>query len=67
MSDIVNQLSAQTGISSELVEKGVLSASVEATYSLDQYREAIAHAQRPERSGKVLFAFDQAGRADTPR
>ncbi|GAA4591995.1 zinc-dependent alcohol dehydrogenase family protein [Planotetraspora phitsanulokensis] len=51
----------------ELVEKGVLSASVEATYSLDQYREAIAHAQRPERSGKVLFTFDQAGRADTPR
>ncbi|GAA1267259.1 trans-2-enoyl-CoA reductase [Planotetraspora silvatica] len=45
----------------ELVEKGVLNASVEATYSLDQYREAIAHAQRPERSGKVLFAFDRPG------
>ncbi|GII28545.1 zinc-dependent alcohol dehydrogenase family protein [Planotetraspora mira] len=44
-----------------LVEEGVLNVSVEATYSLDQYREAIAHAQRPERSGKVLFAFDRPG------
>jgi NADPH:quinone reductase-like Zn-dependent oxidoreductase len=45
----------------ELIEKGVLTTSVEATYSLGQYREAIEHAQRPERSGKVLFTFEQPG------
>jgi hypothetical protein len=30
---------------------------VEATYALADYREAIAHAARNDRSGKVLFAF----------
>ncbi|KIF73406.1 hypothetical protein QR77_04360 [Streptomyces sp. 150FB] len=38
-----------------LVESGGLSASVEATYRLDQHREALAHAQRPGRTGKILF------------
>jgi NADPH:quinone reductase-like Zn-dependent oxidoreductase len=42
-----------------LVERGELHAAVEATYPLDRYREALAHAARPERSGKVLFTFDQ--------
>jgi NADPH:quinone reductase-like Zn-dependent oxidoreductase len=44
----------------QLVEQGVLHAAVEATYPLAAYREAFAHAIRPQRSGKVLFAFDAA-------
>lgn len=43
----------------ELVEQGVINAAVEATYPLDRYREALAHAQQPERSGKVLFTFER--------
>jgi NADPH:quinone reductase-like Zn-dependent oxidoreductase len=39
----------------ELVAQGVTSAEVEATYALDQFPVALAHAQRPARSGKVLF------------
>lgn len=39
----------------DLVEQGVLKAAVEATYPIDQYREALAHAQRPGRTGKILF------------
>jgi NADPH:quinone reductase-like Zn-dependent oxidoreductase len=38
-----------------LVADGTLSAPVEATYKLANYGEAIAHAARSERSGKVLF------------
>jgi NADPH:quinone reductase-like Zn-dependent oxidoreductase len=41
-----------------LVEQGVLTAAVEATYPIERYREALAHAQRPKRSGKVLFTFE---------
>jgi hypothetical protein len=33
----------------------VLKAAVEATYPLEQYREAFAHAARIERCGKILF------------
>jgi NADPH:quinone reductase-like Zn-dependent oxidoreductase len=40
-----------------LVADGTLSAPVEATYALADYREAIAHATRSDRSGKVLFAL----------
>jgi NADPH:quinone reductase-like Zn-dependent oxidoreductase len=40
-----------------LVADGTLAAPVEATYALGDYREAIAHAARSERSGKVLFAL----------
>jgi NADPH:quinone reductase-like Zn-dependent oxidoreductase len=39
----------------QLVADGVISAEVEATYPLDQFPVALAHAQRPARSGKVLF------------
>ena len=39
----------------ELVAQGVISAEVEATYPLAEYHDALAHAQRTERSGKVLF------------
>ena len=40
-----------------LVADGTLSAPVEATYALANYREAIAHAARSDRHGKVLFAL----------
>jgi len=39
----------------ELIAQGVISSEVEATYPLDEYRVALAHAQRTARSGKVLF------------
>jgi NADPH:quinone reductase-like Zn-dependent oxidoreductase len=40
-----------------LVADGTLSAPVETTYALADYREAIAHAARSDRNGKVLFAL----------
>jgi NADPH:quinone reductase-like Zn-dependent oxidoreductase len=40
-----------------LVADGTLSAPVDATYALAEYREAIAHATRNDRNGKVLFAL----------
>ena len=47
-----------------LVADGTLAAPVEATYALADYREAIAHAARSDRNGKVLFALrESAGRA----
>jgi NADPH:quinone reductase-like Zn-dependent oxidoreductase len=39
-----------------LVADGTLAAPIEATYALANYREAIAHAARNARNGKVLFA-----------
>jgi NADPH:quinone reductase-like Zn-dependent oxidoreductase len=39
----------------DLIERGVISAAVEATYPLDQYLQALQHAQKNARSGKVLF------------
>ncbi|HYT84297.1 MAG TPA: hypothetical protein VEK86_12635, partial [Gemmatimonadales bacterium] len=38
------------------VTKGVLSAPVETVYSIEDIKEAVAHAQRGERSGKILVA-----------
>lgn len=38
-----------------LVASGVLKAEVEATYPLDRVKEALAHAARGERGGKVLL------------
>ena len=35
--------------------EGVLDPPVEATYDLADVREAVAHAERPGRSGKVLL------------
>jgi NADPH:quinone reductase-like Zn-dependent oxidoreductase len=42
-----------------LVADGTLAAPVEATYALADHREAIAHAARGDRNGKVLFARDR--------
>ncbi|MBP2706123.1 zinc-dependent alcohol dehydrogenase family protein [Microbispora sp. RL4-1S] len=39
----------------DLVEQGVLTAPVEATYPLEDHRAALAHAAKAERSGKILF------------
>ena len=39
----------------DLLAKGVINAAVEATYPLTNFKAALAHAQRPERSGKILF------------
>jgi NADPH:quinone reductase-like Zn-dependent oxidoreductase len=41
----------------DLVRNGTLAAPVEATYALPDYREAIGHAARNDRHGKVLFTF----------
>jgi NADPH:quinone reductase-like Zn-dependent oxidoreductase len=43
-----------------LVADGTLSTPVEATYALAEYREAIAHATRNDRNGKVLFVLSSA-------
>jgi NADPH:quinone reductase-like Zn-dependent oxidoreductase len=40
-----------------MVADGTLFAPIEATYALADYREAIAHAARSDRNGKVLFAL----------
>jgi len=40
----------------EQVVKGVLSAPVERVYPIEDIRNALAHAQRGERSGKILVA-----------
>jgi NADPH:quinone reductase-like Zn-dependent oxidoreductase len=42
-----------------LVADGSLSVPIEATYRLDDYRQALEHAGAAKRGGKVLFAFDQ--------
>src|SRR5881397_2097002 len=38
------------------ITKGVLSAPVETVYLIEDIKEAVAHAQRGERSGKILVA-----------
>jgi NADPH:quinone reductase-like Zn-dependent oxidoreductase len=40
-----------------LVADGTLSAPAEASYPIDQYREAISRSDRFRRAGKILFAF----------
>jgi NADPH:quinone reductase-like Zn-dependent oxidoreductase len=40
-----------------LVADRTLAARIEATYTLADYHEAIAHAARSDRHGKVLFAL----------
>lgn len=41
----------------ELVEQGVLSTPIEAAYPLADYEQALIHAVKPGRTGKVLFTF----------
>ena len=43
-----------------LAQRGVLRSLVERQYPIDAAVDAIAHAQRSERAGKILFGFDPA-------
>jgi NADPH:quinone reductase-like Zn-dependent oxidoreductase len=43
-----------------LIATGEISSTVDATYALSDYREALAQASTTGRSGKVLFTFDSA-------
>lgn len=40
-----------------MVMDGRLTTHIEATYPIDQVREALAHAERGERSGKIVLTF----------
>jgi trans-2-enoyl-CoA reductase len=41
----------------DLAKRGVLQSPIEARYSLDEAQEAVQHAMRNKRSGKVIFEF----------
>jgi NADPH:quinone reductase-like Zn-dependent oxidoreductase len=41
----------------DLIRAGAIKCPVEAVYGIDDYEQAIAHALRPHRIGKVLFKF----------
>ena len=41
-----------------LIKTGVLHVPIEAAYRLDQYLEAVAHAMREGRTGKIVFRMD---------
>jgi NADPH:quinone reductase-like Zn-dependent oxidoreductase len=51
------QIAEHYGRLAALVADGALRAPIDATYRLDQYREAVAHAARAGRAGKVLFTW----------
>ncbi len=51
------QIAERYGRLATLVAAGALRAPVEATYRLEQYRDALAHAARAGRTGKVLFIW----------
>jgi len=40
----------------DLILRGVLHAEVEATYPISRAKEALAHAARGGRAGKIVFA-----------
>ncbi|GHD42290.1 zinc-dependent alcohol dehydrogenase family protein [Streptomyces galbus] len=40
----------------ELIADGTLSTTIEAAYPLEEYEEAVRHARRPGRSGKIVFS-----------
>jgi mitochondrial enoyl-[acyl-carrier protein] reductase / trans-2-enoyl-CoA reductase len=42
----------------EMAGRGVLRSNVEAAYSLDEAKAALAHAAQPKRSGKVVFVMN---------
>ena len=43
-----------------LSQRGLLRTPVERIYPIDSFAEALTHAQRGERAGKVVFAFDDS-------
>ena len=44
----------------DLARRGLLKTKIERTYSLPDFREAIARASQGERAGKILFSVDSA-------
>src|SRR5437763_5387165 len=42
----------------KMAQRGLLRAKVEKTYSLPEAKSAIAHASQAERSGKIVFRFE---------
>jgi hypothetical protein len=51
------QLSSFGAQLATLVADGALAAPIEANHALADYRDAIAHAARSDRNGKVLFSL----------
>jgi NADPH:quinone reductase-like Zn-dependent oxidoreductase len=49
------EIASTYGELAELVAQGVLRAEVEASYPVAGYREALDHARRPGRTGKIVF------------
>jgi len=49
---------------SDLVADGSLSATVERTYPLEQFKEAFEQSLKPNRNGKILFKFGATDRTD---
>ncbi len=49
-----------------LISSGELTAEIDRTYRLDQYAEALDHAERYQRSGKVLFMLGGGRCEDCP-
>src|SRR5262245_4787847 len=49
------EIEATYGHIAQLIADGVLAAPVDAAYPLERYREAVAHASRGLRQGKILF------------
>src|SRR5437764_8648847 len=41
----------------DMSKRGLLKTKVEKTYSIDQAKEAVTHAMRDKRSGKIVFEF----------
>jgi mitochondrial enoyl-[acyl-carrier protein] reductase / trans-2-enoyl-CoA reductase len=41
----------------EMAKRGLLKTKVEKAYSIDDAKAAVAHAARPERTGKIIFEF----------
>jgi len=48
----------------EQIVKGILSAPVETVYPIDEIKAALAHAQRGERSGKILVASNGRSKSE---
>jgi NADPH:quinone reductase-like Zn-dependent oxidoreductase len=48
----------------DLVADGSLSAAVERTYPLEQFKEAFEQSLKPNRNGKILFKFGATDRTD---
>ena len=42
----------------EMAKRGLLKAKVEKSYSIDQAKEAVTHAMRDKRGGKIVFRFE---------